>query len=52
MKLSDEVKFQADLLLLLRELEGNTDLYNAEIAYNFFMKSIVLLLINIIPGKH
>ena len=36
MKLSDEVKFQADLLLLLRELQGNTEFYNAEIAYNFF----------------
>ena len=29
MKLSDEAKFQADLLLLLRKLQGNTELYNA-----------------------
>ena len=36
MKLSDEVKFQADLLLLLRQLQGNAELYNAETAYNFF----------------
>ena len=36
MKHSDELKYQADLLLLLRELQGNSELYDAEIAYNFF----------------
>ena len=36
MKNSDEVKYQADLLLLLREILGNPDFYDAEIAYNYF----------------
>ena len=38
MKNSDELKYQPDLLLLLRELQGNSGLYNAEAAYNFFHK--------------
>ena len=38
MKNSDELKYQADLLLLLRELLGNSDLQNAETAYDFFHK--------------
>ena len=38
MKNSDELKYQADLLLLLRELLGNSGLTNAEIAYDFFHK--------------
>ena len=38
MKNSDELKYQADLLLLLRELVGNLGLKNAEIAYDFFHK--------------
>ena len=36
MKHSNELNFQADLLLLLRELRSNSELYDAEIAYNFF----------------
>ena len=36
MKHSDELKYQADLLLLLRELQCNHELYDAETAYNFF----------------
>ena len=36
MKNSDEMKYQADLLLLLRELQRNPSLYDAELAYNFF----------------
>ena len=32
MKHSDELKYQADLLLLLRELQSNSELYDAEIA--------------------
>ena len=36
MKNSDELKYQSDLLLLLRELQGNSELNDAEIAYNFF----------------
>ena len=36
MKNSDELKYQSDLLLLLRELQGNPELNDAEIAYNFF----------------
>ena len=43
MKNSDESKYQADLLLLLRELQGNTELYNAEIAYNFFHEKHCLI---------
>ena len=38
MKNSDELKYQADLLLLWRELLGNSDLKNAETAYDFFHK--------------
>ena len=30
------MKYQADLLLVLRELQGNAELRNAETAYNFF----------------
>ena len=36
MRNSDELKYQADLLLVLRELQGNAELRNAETAYNFF----------------
>ena len=36
MKKSNELNFQADLLLLLRELQGNSQLQDAENAYNFF----------------
>ena len=43
MKNSDEVKYQADLLLLLRELQGNPDFYDAEIAYNFFHEKHCLI---------
>ena len=43
MKNSDESKYQADLLLLLRELQGNTELYDAETAYNFFHEKHCLI---------
>ena len=36
MKKSNEMNFQADLLLVLRELQGNPDFQDAEISYNFF----------------
>ena len=36
MKHSNELNYQADLLLLLRELHGNPELNDAEISYNFF----------------
>ena len=36
MKNSDELKYQADLLLLLREIQGNPNFYDADNAYNFF----------------
>ena len=36
MKNSDELKYRADLLLLLRELQRNPGLHDAELAYNFF----------------
>ena len=36
MKKSNDLNFQADLLLLLRELQGNSELNDAETAYNFF----------------
>ena len=36
MKKSNELNFQADLLLLLRELQNNRQLQDAENACNFF----------------
>ena len=36
MKKSNDLNFQADLLLLLRELQGSPELNDAETAYNFF----------------
>ena len=36
MKNSNELNYQADLLLLLRKLRSNTELYDAETAYSFF----------------
>ena len=36
MKYSNELNYQADLLLVLRELQVNVGLRNAETAYNFF----------------
>ena len=36
MKNSDEMKYQADLLLLLGELHHNSGLQDAELAYSFF----------------
>ena len=36
MRNSDELKYQADLLLVLRELRGNYSSVDVETAYNFF----------------
>ena len=35
--------FQADLLMLLREIQGNPELYDAETAYNFFHEKHCLI---------